>query len=65
MMKTKAPSDGRVSIKELIDFFQTSANKLTANGEDDSAFYFEQVADHLIQNPHKGLQEKVERILGI
>lgn len=65
MMKTKAPSDGRVSIKELIDFFQTSANKLTASGDDDSAFYFEQVADHLIQNPHKGLQEKVERILGI
>jgi hypothetical protein len=65
MMKTKAPTDGRVGIKELIDFFQTSANKLTANGEEDSAFYFEQVADHLKQNPHKGLQEKVERILGI
>ena len=28
MMKTKAPSDGRVGYKELIDFFQTSANEL-------------------------------------
>lgn len=65
MMKTKAPTDGRVGIKELIDFFQTCANKLDANGEEGSAFYFEQVADHLQKNPHKGLQEKVERILGI
>jgi len=64
-MKTKAPTDGRIGIKELIDFFQTSANKLTASGEEDSAFYFEQVADHLKQNPHKGLQEKTERILGL
>jgi len=64
-MKTKAPSDGRVGYKELIDFFQTSANELNKEGQEESAFYFEQVADHLKANPHKGLQEKVSRILGI
>ena len=59
------PSDGRVSIKQLIDFMQSSANKLRDSGEDDAAFYFEQVADYLQKNPYKGLDESVSKVLGL
>jgi len=59
------PTDGRVSIKQLIEFMQSSANKLRDAGEDDAAFYFEQVADHLNKNPYKGLDESVGKVLGL
>lgn len=59
------PSDGRVSIKQLIEFMQSSANKLRDAGEDDAAFYFEQVADYLHKNPYKGLDESVSKVLGL
>ena len=65
MIKTKPPTDGRVSIKELIDFFEVCTNKLNKSEESDAAFYFEQVAEYLNKNPHKGLQEDVGRILGL
>ena len=58
-------NDGRIGYRELVNFFQESARKLDANGEEDCAFYFEQVSEYLIRNPHKGLQEKPERILGL
>jgi len=58
-------NDGRISLKELIAFMESCAIKLRDQNEDDPAFYFEQVADHLRKNPHKGLQEDVGRVLGL
>lgn len=58
-------NDGRVSLKEIIAFMESCTIKLRDASEDDAAFYFEQVADHLRRNPHKGLQEEVGRILGL
>jgi hypothetical protein len=46
-------------------FMERCTVNLRDEGEDDAAFYFEQVADHLRKNPHKGLQEEVSRILGL
>ena len=37
-------NDGRIGYRELINFFKESARKLDANGEEDCAFYFEQVS---------------------
>jgi hypothetical protein len=65
MIKTKPPSDGRVSIKEVIAFMESCTIKLRDANEDDAAFYFEQIADYVRKNPHKGLQEDVGRILGL
>ncbi len=58
-------NDGRIGYKELMTFMERCTTSLRDEGEDDAAFYFEQVADHLRKNPHKGLQEEVGRILGL
>ena len=36
----KAPHDGRIGIRELIDFMERCANVLDREGEEESAFYF-------------------------
>lgn len=58
-------SDGRVDLRELIDFATRCANVLEREDQPDSAFYFEQIAEHLRDNPQKGLKEDVGRILGL
>lgn len=57
--------DGRISMFEVIDFFEAAKNTLEQSGETDAAFYFEQVYDHLKANPQKGFKETVSRILGV
>lgn len=59
------PSDGRVSLNEVIDFMQTAENLLEREGQEDAAFYFGQVAEFLRDNPTKGLKENVGRVLGV
>lgn len=58
-------NDGRITIKELISFMDNCVITLRDANQDDSAFYFEQVADHLRKDPHKGLAESVSRVLGL
>jgi hypothetical protein len=57
--------DGRVSLNEVIAFFENAESTLEREGQEDAAFYFGQVADHLRKNPHKGFNETVTRILGV
>lgn len=58
-------SDGRVDLREIIDFMDRCAVVLTKEHNEDSAFYFEQIAEHLRNNPHRGFKEDVGRILGL
>lgn len=58
-------TDGRISMFEIIDFMESAQHALEQNGEDDAAFYFEQVAEHLKRNPQKGFKEQISRILGV
>jgi hypothetical protein len=58
-------TDGRVSLFEVIEFFEAAQHALEQHGEQDAAFYFEQVHEHLKRNPQSGFKEKVGRILGI
>lgn len=58
-------SDGRVDLRELIDFMQRCAESLEKEGQEDASYYFEQVAEFVRENPHKGLKENVTRILGL
>ena len=58
-------ADGRVDLRELIDFMERCANLLDRDNQSDSSFYFEQIAEHLRKNPHKGLKEDIGRILGL
>jgi hypothetical protein len=58
-------SDGRVDLRELIDFMERCANVLKREGEEDSSFYFEQIAEFIKNNPQKGLKENAARILGL
>lgn len=58
-------SDGRVDMREIIDFMERCANVLNRDNQLDSGFYFEQIVEHLRKNPHKGLKEDAGRILGI
>ena len=58
-------NDGRIGYKELMTFMERCTINLRDEGEDDAAFYFEQVADHLRKNPHKGLSEDPSRVLGL
>lgn len=57
--------DGVITLKELINFSKNAAESLEKNGEPDAAFYFEQLYDWLKQNPHKGLNENCDKILGL
>lgn len=63
--KAALGEDGRVSMFEVIDFFEAAKTALEQHGEEDAAFYFEQVYDHLKKNPQKGFKETVSRILGV
>jgi len=58
-------ADGRVDLRELIDFLTRCAETLDRDDQPDSSFYFEQIAEHLKTNPHKGLKEDIGRILGL
>ena len=58
-------SDGRVDMREIIDFMERCANVLEREGHEDSAFYFEQIAEFVRDNPHKGLKEDAGRVLGL
>ena len=57
--------DGRIDLREIIDFMERCANALERDNQSDSGFYFEQIAEHLRKNPHKGLKEDAGRILGL
>lgn len=59
------PSDGRVSLKQLISFMEECASKLEQEGKEDSAFYFEQIAEFLTKYPHKALDESAAKVLGL
>jgi len=63
--KAAMGGDGRVDLRELIDFMERCANVLDREGQEDSAFYFEQVAEFVKNNPHKALKEDAGRILGL
>ena len=58
-------TDGRVDLRELIDFMERCANVLEREGQGDASFYFEQVAEFVKSNPHKALKEDAGRILGL
>ena len=65
--KPAAMSDSgeRVNYKTVVDFMQTAANELDREGYEDASFYFQQVVDHLKDNPRKGFNEKVTTVLGL
>lgn len=63
--KAAMGSDGRVDLREIVDFMQRCANVLDREGQEDAAFYFEQVADFVKDHPTKGLKEDAGRILGL
>ena len=54
-----------ISHSDLVSFMEACVIKLRDNSEDDAAFYFEQVADYLSNNPMMGLTESVGKILGM
>ena len=63
--KAAMGSDARVDLRELIDFMERCANVLERDNQSDSAFYFEQIAEFIRDNPTKGLKEDAGRILGL
>jgi len=50
---------------EIIDFMNECAGVLELEGDEKSAFYFEQIAEFLTENPYKGLKEHAGRVLGL
>lgn len=63
--KAAMPQDGKINLFDLIDFMEMSGDALRKEGNDDAAFYFDQAAEYLRINPHKGLKEGPARILGL
>jgi|TARA_B100001093_G_scaffold105055_2_gene97313 hypothetical protein len=63
--KAAMGSDGRVALGEIIDFMNECAGVLELEGDEKSAFYFEQIAEFLTENPYKGLKEHAGRVLGL
>lgn len=63
--KPAAMGDGdRMSIRDIIGFAKSAQQLLETKGEEDAAFYFEQVADWLQTNPQKGLSD-AGKVLGL
>ena len=60
---------GSYGVKDIIDHlrYDEPSSSDGSDGEDneDAAFYFEQIAEHLRKNPHKGFKEDAGRILGL
>jgi len=63
--KAAMGGDGRIDLRELIDFMERCENVLERHGDPDSSFYFGQIKEFLKDNPHKGLKEDAGRILGL
>jgi len=59
------PGEGNITVARLLEFSRESQRLLKEAGEEDAAFYFEQLAEHLQRHPEKGLNESVGRILGL
>lgn len=59
------PGQSNINIMQLTNFADEAARLLNIQKEEDAAFYFEQLAEHLRRNPEKGLNENVSRILGL
>ena len=64
-IRAKMPMRSGIGIYELLNFCDRASLDLKEVGEEDAAFYFEQLAEHLRRNPEKGLNESVGRILGL
>jgi len=67
MHRAAMPGDDNLNVntKRLREFAQEAERLLTADGQDDAAFYFGQLAEYILQHPEKGLSEGVDRILGL
>lgn len=59
------PGEGNITLGRLKEFASEAARLLEEAEQDDAAFYFEQLAEHIQRHPEKGLNESVSRILGI
>lgn len=59
------PGEGNITVGRLMEFAREATRLLEEAEQDDAAFYFEQLAEHLQRHPEKGLNEKVSRILGV
>lgn len=63
--KPAAMQDGdRMTIREVIQFARSAKEMLNVKGEEDAAFYFEQLETWLVDNPTKGLKNP-GHILGL
>jgi hypothetical protein len=58
-------SGDRISIRTIVEFMESASNALERDGQEDASFYFQQVAEFLRDNPHKGLNEKATTVLGL
>jgi glycine cleavage system regulatory protein len=58
-------TEGNVNISRLKQFSEEAARLLQSEGQEDAAFYFEQLAEYIQHHPEKGLSEPTARILGI
>ena len=63
--KAAAGTDGRIDLREMIDFMERCANVLERNNQEESAYYFEQIAEFVQRHPEKGIKEDAGRILGL
>lgn len=61
---TLRDSSDSFSAMEVMQFAKSAKEMLESRGEDDSAFYFEQIEDWLRSNPGKGLRD-AGRVLGL
>ena len=58
-------NDNGSMLRQVINFAKEAERLLEEKGEEDSAFYFGQLKDWLVDNPGKGFNEKTHRILGL
>jgi hypothetical protein len=62
--KAALGNDNRISFNSVLSFLEDCAIALEKD-EPDSAFYFNQIVEHIKTNPHKAFSEKADKVLGL
>lgn len=63
--KAALSSDNKISLNLVLNIITQCKIALENDDKSDAAFYFEQIEEHIRNNPYTLFEEKVERILGL
>lgn len=65
MYRAAMPDDGKASIKSFISLVSECQDALEKEGNEDAAYYFQQLKEYMVENPSKIFNTSASKILGL